>query len=281
MSSVRIVADSGCDLPLNLVEQYQITIVPVFVRFGQEVISSDELTNDEFWRRAAAARELPGTSSPAPDMFHRAFQKLVAAGHDVVCLTLTGKGSGTYNAAWLAAKDFGERVRVIDTGSFSLGMGLQVLVAAREALAGRSAELVQRTVEGLRERTSVIFVLDTLEWVRRGGRLDRILPLIDRVARTLRVKPVLEIYNGEFRLISITRSTQGALQRLEDEVRSRLPVEALGAVYTRGCEVANELAERVAALTNRAAGDVMVLEAGAAFAAHAGPKALGAAVIRG
>lgn len=280
MNSVRIVADSGCDLPANLVAQYEITIIPVFVRFGQEMISSDEMTNDEFWQRAATSPEPPGTSSPAPGTFHRAFQKLVAAGHDVICLTLPGKHSGTYNAAWLAAEDFGERVRVIDTGSFSLGMGLQVLVAAREALAGCSADLVQRTVENLRERTSVIFMLDTLEWVRRGGRLDRVLPLIDRVARTLRVKPVVEMCNGEFRLVTITRSTHGALQRLEEEVRNRLPVEALAAVYTRGCEVASELADRVATLTNRATTDILVLEAGVAFAAHAGPKALGTAVIR-
>ncbi len=281
MNSVRIVADSGCDLPANLVELYQITIVPVFVRFGQESISSDELTNEEFWRRASTGKDLPGTSSPAPGTFHRVFQALVAAGHDVVCLTLPGKHSGTYNAAWLAAEDFGERVRVVDTGSFSLGMGLQVLAAAREALAGRSADLVQRTVESLRERTSVIFVLDTLEWVRRGGRLDRILPLVDRVARTLRVRPVLEMCNGEFRLLTITRSTHSALQKLEEEVRNRLPVESFAAVYTRGCEVAADLVDWVARLTNRPANEVLVIEAGAAFAAHAGPKALGAAIIRG
>ena len=107
------------------------------------------------------------------------------AGHDVVCLTLPGKHSGTFNAAWLAAEEFGDRVRVVDTGSFSLGMGLQVLEAARQALAGRSAEFIQRTAESFRARTSIIFVLDTLEWVRRGGRLDLIIPMIDRVARTL------------------------------------------------------------------------------------------------
>ena len=97
------------------------------MRFGQEMIPSDHLTNDEFWQRAAKSDEPPGTSSPAPGTFLQAFQKLVDAGHDVVCLTLPGKHSGTFNAAWLAAEEFGDRVRVVDTGSFSLGMGLQVL----------------------------------------------------------------------------------------------------------------------------------------------------------
>ena len=280
MNSVRIVADSGCDLPPALADEYQITIIPVFVRFGQEMVPSDHLTNDEFWQRAANSDVPPGTSSPAPGTFLQAFQKLIDAGHDVVCLTLPGKHSGTFNAAWLAAEEFGDRVRVVDTGSFSLGMGLQVLEAARQALAGRSADFVQRTAESLRARTSIIFVLDTLEWVRRGGRLDRIIPLIDRVARTLRVKPILEMSNGEFRLVGVTRSTHSALQRLEEELRSRLPVEAVAAAYTRGCEAASELAGRMAALLGRQEDEIMIAEAGPAFAAHAGPRALGAAVIR-
>jgi DegV family protein with EDD domain len=280
MNSVRIVADSGCDLSPALAAEYKITIVPVYVRFGQEMVPSDQLTNEEFWQRAEKASEPPGTSSPAPGTFLYAFQKLIDAGHDVVCLTLPGKHSGTFNAAWLAAEEFGDRVRVVDTGSFSLGMGLQVLEAARQALAGRSAEFIQRAAENLRSRTSIIFVLDTLEWVRRGGRLDLVIPLIDRVARTLRVKPILEMSNGEFRLVGVTRSTHSALQRLEEELRTRLPIDAVAAAYTRGCEVAAELAGRMAQLLDRQEEDIMVAEAGPAFAAHAGPKALGAAVIR-
>jgi len=280
MNSVRIVADSGCDLSPALAEEYKITIIPVFVRFGEEMIPSDHLTNDEFWQRAEKSGGPPGTSSPAPGTFLHAFQKLVDAGHDVVCLTLPGKHSGTFNAAWLAAEEFGDRVRVVDTGSFSLGMGLQVLEAARQALAGRSADFVQRTAESLRSRTSIIFVLDTLEWVRRGGRLDLIIPVIDRVARTLRVKPILEMSDGEFRLVGVTRSTHSALQRLDEELRSRLPVDAVATAYTRGCEAASELASRMAVLLGRQEDEIMIAEAGPAFAAHAGPKAMGAAVIR-
>lgn len=280
MQNVRIVADSGCDLSPELAAQHDITLVPVFVRFGQEVFSSDELTSEAFWRHANESRESPGTTSPAPGTFRQAFAKLIALGHDVVCLTLPAKHSGTYNAAWLASQEFGEKVRVVDTGSFSLGMGLQVLAAARAAIAGHSAEAIQRTVEGLRARTSMIFVLDTLEWVRRGGRLDRILPLVDRVARTFHVKPVMEMANGEFRLVSIARSARGAVQKLEEEVRARLPVDSVAAAYTRGREAACDLAARLALLTNRNASDIQVAEAGPAFAAHAGANAVGAAVIR-
>ncbi len=281
MNSVRIVADSGCDLPPITVVQLGITIVPVYVRFGQEMIPSSELSTAEFWERAEHSPVAPGTSSPPPGAFFQVFEKLVAAGHDVVCLTLPARHSGTFNAAWAAAQEFGERVRVVDTGSFSLGMGLQVLVAAKEALAGRSAEFIQQMLEDVRKRTSIIFALDTLEWVRRGGRLDRLMPLIERVASVLRVKPIVEMADGEFRFLGVARSTRGALQRIEEELRSRLPVETVAAAYTRGCEVTNDLVAYLSSLVNVSPAEIIAVEAGPAFAAHAGPKAMGAAVIRG
>jgi len=280
LNGVRIVADSGCDLSPALVAQYQLTVVPVFVRFGQDMVSSDNMTSDEFWALAEKTGEIPGTAAPAPGTFQSVFQQLTSDGYDVICLTLPNRYSGTFNAAWLAAQEFGEKVRVVDTGSLSLGMGLQVLAAAREALAGCSAEAIQQMVEGLRVRTSVIFVLDTLEWVRRGGRLDRLMPFLERVARSLNVKPVIELCNGEFRLVGISRSRKNALQRIEDEVRSRLPVEAVAAAYTRGRDMASELVAPLAGFVSLTPAEILVAEAGPAFAAHAGPNAVGAAVIR-
>ncbi len=280
MTSVRIVADSGCDLPPEIVEEYDITIVPVMVRFDQEVIPSDQITHEEFWSRVQNSDSAPATSSPPPHSFQRAFQRLTDAGHDVICMTLPGQHSGTFNAAWLAAQEFGEKVRVVDSGSFSLGMGLQVLAAAKEALRGQGADSIQAMLAGLRSRTAILFALDTMEWVRQGGRLDRLMPLIDRVARTFHVKPVLEMVDGEFRLLGIARSTHSALTRIEQEVRSRLPVEALAAAYTRGRGAATELVALLASCANIAPGQVLVTEAGPAFAAHAGPNALGAIIIR-
>jgi DegV family protein with EDD domain len=280
MNSVRIVADDGCDLSPDQVAEYQIEIVPVFVRFGEEMVSSQELTLAEFWARAENSPRPPATSAAGPGAFMEVFRKLVAAGHDVVCLTLPSLYSTSFNSAWVAAQEFEERVRVVDSRSFSLGMGLQVLHAARDALAGCSAEAIQAMLEDLRARTSVIFALDTLEWVRRGGRLARLLPLVDRVARTLSVKPVIEFHDGDFRLLGATRSAQGASQRIEDEVRARIPLEGVAVAYTRGCQTASEMAARLASLLELKKDEVLITEAAAVFAVHAGPRALGAAVIR-
>jgi DegV family protein with EDD domain len=280
MGSVRIVADDGCDLSPAQIVEYRVEIVPVFIRFGEEMVSSQDLTLAEFWSRAAKTPQLPGTCAAGPGAFYEAFHKLVSAGHDVVCLTLPGLYSTSFNSAWMAAQEFDGRVRVVDSRSFSLGMGLVVLHAARDALAGCSAEAIQAMLEDLRVRTSVIFALDTLEWVRRGGRLARLLPLVDRVARTLSVKPVIEFHNGDFRLLGAARSTQGALQRIENEVRARIPVEAAAAAYTRGCQTASELTARLASLVQLKESEILFTEAGAVFAVHAGPRALGAALIR-
>jgi DegV family protein with EDD domain len=279
MNSVRIVADDGCDLSPALASRYAVEIVPVFVRFGDEMVSSKELTLSDFWARAAASRP-PGTSAPGPAVFCEAFQKLAAAGHDVVCMTLPDLYSSSFNSAWVAAQDFGTQVRVVDSRSFSLGMGLLVLRAAQEALSGRSAEAIQAMLEELRKRTSVIFALDTLEWVRRGGRLDRVLPLMEKVVRALSVKPIIEFCNGDFHLLGAARTAQGALQRIEDEVRTRVPVEAAAAAYTRGCQTAPDLAARLSDIVELEQDQILLSEAGVVFAVHAGPRALGAAVIR-
>jgi DegV family protein with EDD domain len=212
------------------------------------MVPSDRLTVDQFWARAGQSVETPGTAAPSPGAFETVFQGLVSSGYDVVCFTLPRRYSGTFNAAWVAAKEFGERVRIVDSGSISLGMGLQVLQAAREALAGWGADSIQQTAETIAERTSVVFVLDTLDWVRRGGRLDRLMPLIEKVTQALRVKPVLELTHG--------------------------------AAYTRGCETATDLVVRLASSLDWVSDDIMLTEAGPVFAAHAGPNALGAMIIR-
>ena len=280
MNSVRVVADGGCDLSPEVAAQYDVVVIPVFVNFGEETVPTDRLTSEEFWARARLGAELPSTAAPPPGAFREVFLNLVAAGDEVVCFTLPDRYSGTFNSAWVAAQEFDGRVRVVDPGSISLGIGLQVLYAARAALAGESAEAIQQTAEKLRERTSIIFVLDTLEWVRRGGRLSRIMPLIERAAQTLRVKPVLEMTNGEMRLLGVVRSTRAALERIEEEVRSRLPVEAAATAYTHRREAGLELLERVASVVSRQPDEIMWVEAGPVFAAHAGPNALGAVVIR-
>jgi DegV family protein with EDD domain len=280
MNRVRVVADSGCDISPVLAAKYEITIVPLTINFGQETVLDTELTPDEFWARAARSGQIPRTAAPSPGRFHDTLRPLIDTGDDVFCLTLPANYSGIFNSAWVASQEFGQRVRILDTGSISVGMGLQVLSAARHAMDGWNLDAVYRAAESMRDRTYVIFVLDTLEWVRRGGRVARLLPLIDRIGRAFQVKPVIEMINGELRLIGVARSSRGAIQRIEQEVRARLPIEAARTAYTRGQQLAVDLAENLSGVLNLPASDLVPQEAGPVFASHAGPNAVGVVVVR-
>ncbi len=148
---VGIVTDSSCDLPPAMLDEFEIKVVPLTVHFGEKVYHDGEMTLEEFWQRAAGP-EHPKTSQPAVGLFEQAFERQVAQGKQVLCVTITGQHSGALNAAHLAAERFGEAVKVFDSLSLSLGLGLQALIAAQAARAGRSLQDILALLEDLRAR---------------------------------------------------------------------------------------------------------------------------------
>lgn len=277
---VHIVSDSGCDLPRALIEALKITIVPLVVRFGSEVYLDGQLSREEFWDKTMSAPPYPQTSQPSLGAFEEAFERLTADGSSVVCMTITGKHSGTYNTAWAASQRFAGLVHVIDTASLSLGQGLQVLAAARAAAAGCIAEEIVALVTDLRQRMRMFILLDTIEYLRRGGRADGLIPILDRVARALRVKPLLTLVNGQLSLLTLARSYSHGLTRLKQEVERLMPVEHLAVAHTRFAEVATDMAQKLAQLTKLPLSEILVGETGPALASHAGPKVIGVAVVQ-
>ncbi|HIC88920.1 MAG TPA: DegV family protein [Anaerolineae bacterium] len=277
-TSVKIVSDSGCDLPSDLIARYDITIVPLLFRFGQEIYREGEMDVGLFWQRLM--KEPVDTSTPPSGAFAALFERLLAAGHDVVCFTITSKHSSSYNSAWLAAQPFADRVRVVDSLSVSLGTGLQVMEAARAAAAGLSLDEVVVRAKRVRDSLYATFVLNTLETVRRGGRLARIMPLIERAAQVFHVKPVLEIVRGEIKLAATVRTYRRAVQHMEREVLRRWPLVQLAVVHTRRPEEAQALAQRLIAATGLSLESVLVREAGIVLAAHAGSGVLGIAAVQ-
>ena len=137
---IRVVTDSSCDLPQEVVEELGITIVPLVVRIGNEEFLETDLSIDEYWTKVEAIRAqglFPQTSQPSVGAFENVFASLVGEGNEVVCITITSHHSGTFNSAWAAAQRFGEAVSVFDSWSASLGVGFQVVAAAE----GRVEEL--------------------------------------------------------------------------------------------------------------------------------------------
>ncbi len=277
MGSVKIVADSGCDLPEQLLARYDISIVPLIVQIGDDTYYHGQFDPELLWRRLP--NERASTSGPPPGLFHQVFERLVDAGHDVVCITLTGKHSSTFNTAWAAAQEFAGRVRVVDSWSISLGMGVQVLAAAIAAQAGRTADEITQLVEDVRSRLRVRLVLNTLEYVRRGGRLNRLMPALDRMCRALSIKPVIGIVEGELKLVGAARSLKGALRRIEKEAAGWGSIEQIAVAHTRLPELVEEAARRLAREFHIMRENILVEEAGPAFAVHAGPGALGVVLL--
>ncbi len=271
---IRIVTDSSCDLPRRLVEQFRITVVPLVISFGAEVYNDGDLSMEEFWQKAAGPHS-PKTSQPPVGAFERLFHRLVERGERVLCLTLTSKHSGTFNAACLAAQGFGQVVSVFDSLSLSLGLGIQVLTASQAVQAGHVVEEIIALLEDMRARMRLTIVLNTLENLRRGGRADGFISIVDRMTRALNIKPVINLVDGQLQLLSAARSFGGGLGRVLKLVEQMGPLEHLAVVHARVEELAQETADRLAERTNFPREHIWVRETGTVLASHAGAGVVG------
>jgi len=272
--TVGIVTDSSCDLPQHLIERFKIAVAPLVVRFGREVYQDGDLSQEEFWEKAAGSHR-PYTSQPSVGVFEQIFEKLIAQGKQVLCLTVTGKHSGTFNAASVAAQRFGEAVRVFDSLSMSLGLGLQVLASARAACVGCSMEQILAQVEDMRARLRMMIVLESLENLRRGGRADGFVAIVDRMTRVLNIRLVIDVVDGQLRLMGAARSIQGGFRRVVDLVERLRPLDHLAVVHTRRHDQAEDIAQRLAQCTGFPRERVWVRETGAVLSSHAGAGVIG------
>lgn len=278
--SVKIVTDTGCDLPPALIEQYDIHLVPLILRFGERDMLDGEATREELWQRVEAG--LPcETSGPPVGPYEAMYRALVDAGHEVVCITLTGAHSVTYNSAWTAAQAFAGQVDVIDGKSISLGYGIQVLEAARLAAAGANREAIVAAVLDMQRRIVIRFFLETLDQVKRGGRLNALMPALARLGQTLNIRAVLTVNpDGKISLVGPARGRRGAIKRLEQDALASAPVEQVVVAHTRSAEEACAVADDLAQALSFPREQVLMIEIGSVLIAHAGQGVVGVGVVR-
>ena len=195
--TVRIVTDSSCDLSADDIERYQITVVPLTIRFGDdEFTDGQDLSAEDFYAKMADSDELPSTAAPAPGAFEVAFRDLAANGASaVVCVNLSFALSATGESAQAAARatDGEVDVRVVDSGKVSVGLGLMVKAAAAAAQAGHSADEIESQLADLKGRVFIYAVLDTLENLKKGGRIGTAQALL---GSALSIKPCLDLTSG-------------------------------------------------------------------------------------
>ncbi len=276
---IQIVTDSSCDLPKKLLEQLKIIVVPLIVRFGPEEYKEGDLSLNEFWAKVAGPH-LPQTSQPSVGAFEETFAQLIDRGKQVLCLTVTAKHSGTFNAARLAAQRFGGAVKVFDSFSLSLGLGLQAAAAAKAAQAGQSMQEIIDVLDDMRSRIRLTILLDTLENLRHGGRAADFIAVVDRMARMLNIKPVVNLVDGQLRLVRVVRSFDRGVNWLVDTVENANVFEHMAVVHTRRRELATEIANRLAKRTSFPRECIWIKEATVVLACHGGEGVIGVMTIK-
>lgn len=270
--TIRIVTDSACDLPSELVQRHSIIIVPLSIRFGaEEFIDRQDLTTAQFWERCAASPVLPETAAPSPGQFESAFRQLAADGASgIVVISLSSGLSATMQSAEVAAKSLADMIpiRVIDSRSGSMGQGTTVLACAKLAANGGTFTQVVELGVALAGRTKLWGALDTLEALKKGGRIGGAKALL---ASVLAIKPIIEVVDGKVTEGGRQRTRSKALAFLVDKVRQAGSIENL-AVLQAQCTDVDILLDGLRAVYP---GDIVVGDIGAVIGSHVGAGAIG------
>jgi DegV family protein with EDD domain len=278
--SVRIVTDSTSDIPSHVAQELGITVVPLSVIFGEDTYKEGvEISHDLFYERLGRVKQLPTTSAPSVGDFLDAYRNVLKETDEIISVHLSSKLSATYSNATQAAAilaDEGARVDVVDSQTISVGMMFMCTAAVRAAAEGASVDEIRKLVEGMAPRISVYVVLDTLEYVRRGGRIGRARAFLGTV---LRVKPILSIHDGEVHPEERVRTRSLALDRLFQMATSLPNIERIGVAYSTNAEEAEEMKRRIKEALDGV--DVAMARLGPVIGVHGGPGTLGVGILQG
>ena len=274
MPGIRVVADSACDLPEEVVARYRLTIVPLTIRFGAEEV--DDLGPKDFWVKCRQSPVLPATAAPSPGAFAEAFRRLADEGAEgIVCINLAAKLSATFQSAQTAAREVtGIPVEVVDSTSVSLGQGLLVLGAARLAEEGKGGPEVATWVRDAARRLKVYGLLETLDNLKKGGRIGGAKALLGSM---LAIKPVIEIRDGEVHEESKQRTRSRSLQYLATKVTQAANagrITELGIMHGDASDI-DRFIDLVAVAVRR--DKMLVGLVGAVIGTHAGAGVIGVA----
>lgn len=270
-----IVADTTCGLPRDLLAQRGIPLIPQIVMFGEETFHDDkELDTASFLQKLKASKSLPKTAAPEPPLYYPIFEEAKKKGESVVIVAPTGKASGTVRSAQIAALEFPDvDVRVVDTQTISCNLGSLVLVADDMAKEGRSADEIVTKLEYMIPRGRIYFVVDTLEYLAKGGRIGGAKRLL---AELLEIKPILQIKDGQVESFEQQRTKKRALARIVEVAVENCP----GGDSTHLCvlqvEAETEAQALVAELKSKInVPNIPIYELPPAIVVHAGPRAMG------
>jgi DegV family protein with EDD domain len=270
--TIRIVADSTCDLPEELIRKHRITVIPMYISVGlQEYRDGVDLSRQEFYERLPNFKPAPTTAAPGPEVFRQTYEQLAAEGAtEILSIHIAVKLSAVFTIASQAAKETtAVPVTAFDSRQLSLGTGFQVLAAAQAAEEGCSTSEILSMLEAQIARTHVFAALDTLEFLRRSGRMNFAVSFLGTL---LQIKPFLKMYDGNPTAERI-RTRKGAVKRLIELLAEATPLEKVALLHSRAEDRARALLQLVRHLLP--AGEILVEEINPVLGAHIGPGVVG------
>ena len=272
---VVVVTDSTADVPADEAAALDLTVVPALLTVeGRTYVDGQGFSRTDLYRRMASLDGLPTTAVPSPERFAAAYESLLRAGAaHILSIHLSQRLSGMMQTAAQAAQDFGDRVRLFDSGQVSLGLGFQAMEAAAAALAGSSIQLVTDIAREARDRVRLIAMLNTLEFVRRSGRVSW---LRANIGGLLNVKQLVEVVDGTIRRLDRVRTRARALDMLRALATGWGPLRRLAILHTAVPEEAMALGGELSHLSNR---PPIVVEVTTVIGAHVGPESIGLAAL--
>ncbi|HEX76862.1 MAG TPA: DegV family protein [Dehalococcoidia bacterium] len=240
---VKIVTDSTSDLPAQLAQELGITVVPLHVHFGEEVYRDGiDMTTDDFYRRLTTSPTLPKTSAPSPGAFHEVYTQLAREGEAIFSIHISSNLSATYEAARLGSGGLDCPISIVDSQSASMGCGLLAIMAAKAAGEGASLEEVVELVGKAIPRTLLFGLLDTLEYLHKGGRIGKAQAFLGTM---LKVKPMLAVRGGEVLPVERVRSRPKAIDRLCEMIQGFGSISEMAVLHNTTPEEAETLAQRL------------------------------------
>ena len=238
--SVRIITDSTADIRPSLKEQ--IPFVSLTIRFGEEeFIDSVTMSRKEFYEHLQVCKELPATSQPSPDLFARAYEEALAAGDEVVVITISSKLSGTYQSANIAAMDYDEGVYVIDSENACIGAGVLAEYAKQLADSGMKAADIAEKLNTEKKNLRLFATLDTLEYLVRGGRLSKVAGIAGGL---LNIKPVITLKDGAIEVVGKARGTKQGNTMMVKEIEKSGGIDFTKPVLTGFTGLTDDLLQK-------------------------------------
>ncbi len=274
--AIRIVTDSTADLPAEVAASLGITVVPLYVHFGDEQLRDGvDISSEEFFERLQRESRTPTTSQPPAGAFRDVYRNLAADGSEIVSIHVSSKLSGTFASAQQGAAGLeGTEVRVVDSGTASMALGMAAIAAVEAAGRGASIDGVVAAAEDLLGRSHMLVIFDTLEYLRRGGRIGRGMELIGTLAR---LKPIATVRDGEVAAAGRVRTKNKAIEEVLRRFAELRPLERAGVVHATTPGECDYVAERLRGL----APEIPITQSriGPVLGVHAGPGVLGATVV--